>query len=178
LNLDIDNKVDLFDFARYVPIKEEVSTTLKNDNYTPEEYRDLLLKVLDVYRKINLNSRTHYGRKENLWSLLYYDLGLLNPIESDKVIDGCGMGIRHLSILSNGSVLACRRMPIYIGKLPDENLINIFFKSSTLNGIRNKNNYKECSKCILYNYCRGCPAMAYGYYNDFFKKDPHCWYTK
>ncbi len=171
----INNKVSLFDFARYVPIKKDPSGLDVNDNFSPSEYHQILFDILDTYRILLNSSKTRFGRKENLWNLLYDELGLLMPQSTNRIVDGCGMGIRHLSILSDGNVLACRRMPVYVGKVPDEKLINVFLKSEGLNEIRDVENLEKCSKCNLVNSCRGCPAVAYAYSGSLFKQDPHCW---
>ena len=33
---------------------------------------------------------------------------------------------------------------------------------------------KKCGKCELLQFCRGCPAIAYGAHNDYFAFDPQC----
>jgi radical SAM protein with 4Fe4S-binding SPASM domain len=34
---------------------------------------------------------------------------------------------------------------------------------------------EKCAHCELLRFCRGCPAVAYGYYHSFFAPDPQCW---
>ena len=35
--------------------------------------------------------------------------------------------------------------------------------------------FKKCSKCELFGWCRGCPAVTYGYTGDMYDADPQCW---
>ena len=40
---------------------------------------------------------------------------------------------------------------------------------------RKWNNFEKCSKCELLRFCRGCPAVSYGYTHDMYSADPQCW---
>jgi len=166
--------VKLFDFARLVPIGS--GANLKEQMLTPEEYRKLLLEVLLVYEKLREKGcKTVFGRKDHLWWLLYQELGVLNPIEDKDLINsGCAIGIKGMTILSDGTVLACRRLPIRIGKVPDERLRDIF-NSTSLNNLRQIGNLEKCARCDLIQICRGCPAVAYGAYGRWTAPDPQCW---
>ena len=35
--------------------------------------------------------------------------------------------------------------------------------------------FKKCAKCELFGWCRGCPAVTYGYTGDMYDADPQCW---
>jgi len=169
-------RVSIFDFARLVPIG--AGKNLYDEMLTPEEYKKLLLKVLEEYRRLKENgSKTFFGRKEYLWLLLYQELGLLKPLPHDKetIYSGCGIGINLLVILADGTVYSCRRLPIKIGKVPEESLREIFVNSESLNKLRDVDRMKKCSKCELKQFCRGCPAVAYGATGDYFGEDPQCW---
>ena len=85
------------------------------------------------------------------------------------------MGITGIIVLADGTVMACRRFPSPVGKVPEEKLIDIFLKSSELNKYRNIHSLEKCSKCSLLRFCRGCPAVAYGQTGDWRKADPQCW---
>lgn len=175
--IDLVNRerVSFFDFARLVPIG--TGKQLKDEQFTPQEYRKLLLKILEKYREMEKNNCfTHYGRKENLWMLLYQELGLLKPLpEQDNMIyDGCSIGFL-LSILANGIVYACRRLPVQVGKVPEQKLKNIILKSKELNKMYKIENMIKCSNCDLARFCRGCPAVSYAANGDYCAPDPQCW---
>jgi radical SAM/SPASM domain protein of ACGX system len=170
----IKDKVDVFDFARLVPTGK--GKQLKSQLFKPQEYKEFLLEVLEEYRKLNGKTKTKFGRKDHLWTLLYHDLGLFYPKKKVKTISGgCSIGIRHLSILSDGQVMACRRMPLVIGKVPNQSLKDIFLKSKELNKMREIEKMEKCNKCELLNYCRGCPAVAYAVSGSYYSPDPQCW---
>jgi radical SAM protein with 4Fe4S-binding SPASM domain len=177
IRLMAKENVYLFDFARLVPIGRGKS--LKDEMLEPLEYRNLLLQVLEECRKLQeVGCRTRFGRKENLWKLLYMELGLWRPSpHRDKKIiyDGCGVGINLLTILSDGTVYSCRRVPIPIGKVPDQSLLDIFLKSEKLNELRQEEKIEKCNQCELWQFCRGCRGVAYGAYGSYFASDPQCW---
>lgn len=84
-------------------------------------------------------------------------------------------GYLGLSILENGTVLACRRLPIPIGKVPHQRIRDIFILSRKLNEMRRIERLEKCKDCELLLYCRGCRAVTYGITGDYFKPDPQCW---
>lgn len=168
--------VSIFDFARMVPIG--TGEQLKKQMLTPLEYRELLLKVLEEYKYLQENGcRTYFGRKDHLWKLLYQQLGLLKPLPKDKetIYNGCGIGSSILTILADGTIYACRRLPVEIGRVPEQSIRDIFINSPEHNKMRQVENMQKCSKCELMQFCRGCPAVAYGTCGDYMASDPQCW---
>ncbi|MBK8806935.1 MAG: radical SAM protein [Bacteroidales bacterium] len=89
----------------------------------------------------------------------------------------CSAGLSLLAIMPNGDVLPCRRLPIKIGNLNYDNLIEIYQSNSTLNGLRSFDNIDtNCMNCY---YCRSCKGglkcLSYINYGDYNKKDSNCW---
>ncbi|MEM2870366.1 MAG: radical SAM protein [Thermoplasmata archaeon] len=168
--------VRVFDFARLVPTGS--GRALKNQLLAPEEYRELLLQVLEEYRRLRAEGcGTHFGRKENLWTLLYHELGLLPrlPRERGVIYSGCSVGYRILTILADGTVLSCRRLPVIIGKVPGASLREIFIYSDGHRSLRSYERMRRCSRCRLLPFCRGCMAVAHGVSGDPMAADPQCW---
>lgn len=166
--------VEIFDFSRLVP--EGRGKNIKDEMPTPLEYRDLLMRMLIEYSKLKSEGYvTYFGRKENLWTLLYYDLGIFHPKICDKIVGGCSVGSHILTILSDGTVLPCRRLPIVIGKVPEKNIREIFIKSPEYNVLRKIESMEPCGKCQLLPYCRGCRAVAYASHGNPLGTDPQCW---
>ncbi|MEA3432055.1 MAG: SPASM domain-containing protein [candidate division WOR-3 bacterium] len=143
----------------------------------PQEYRALLLRVLEEYKRLKEEGcRTYFGRKDNLWELLYQELGLLKPLpENDLIYLGCGICANGPTILADGTVYACRRLPVKIGKVPEQSMREIFINSPECNKMRQIEKMEKCSKCELLRFCRGCPAVAYATYGSYYAPDPQCW---
>ncbi len=93
---------------------------------------------------------------------------------------GCAAGVSGLTILSDGTVTPCRRMPIPIGNAIRDSLREIWAASGVLDTLRDKSRYNgKCGSCERWAQCRGCRAIAYAYSQikgegDFLSEDPQC----
>lgn len=171
------NKLDYinsFSFDRMVPIG--LGNKLKEEGIlTNKEHRDILYQMFQS--EIDNPGPVSQGRKDVLWGLLLYEVGLMTPFpaEGTEFCQGCVVPFGALTVLSDGTIYSCRRMPIKIGKVPEDNVWDVFINNSLINDFRDLDNYKKCRECELGFYCRGCPAIKYGYTGDPFNPDPHCW---
>lgn len=87
----------------------------------------------------------------------------------------CIVGKNGIAIMPDGTVYPCRRLPVPIGNLLKERLIDIWQNSEVLNKIRKKDTLKgKCKNCII-DECIGCRALVYSLYNDFLEEDPLCY---
>jgi radical SAM protein with 4Fe4S-binding SPASM domain len=108
--------------------------------------------------------------------LLYTELGLFEPPRWDgRIHSGCSAGSKVLTILADGTVYPCRRLPIAVGKVPKDDVAGILFNAKAHTELRDVSRLKKCRGCLLLPYCRGCPAVAYGTTGDPFAPDPQCW---
>jgi radical SAM/SPASM domain protein of ACGX system len=178
INLVVDKEVDNFAFGRLVLLGN--AKNMKDQMLTPAEYRKLLLEVFKEFLKLkNSGCKTNFMMKDNLWKLFYQELGLFDPIlytKNDKktIYEGCSIGISALVILANGIVYACRRFPSPVGKVPEQKIEEIFL-GPKMDAYREVDNFKKCSRCDLFQFCRGCPAVAFSVSGDYFAADPQCW---
>ena len=90
------------------------------------------------------------------------------------IYDGCHCGTGHMTVLPTGDVYACRRMESKVGNVAENSLEELFF-SPQMEAKRDFKKFKKCSKCELFGWCRGCPAVTYGYTGDMYEADPQCW---
>ena len=169
VKLCVANKVGNFAFARYCPTHGDVEY-----NMSPKLYRQYLASIWQVYNKL-VNEGTKFSLKDHLWTAFLYEEGLIDSCEEkDIVVDGCNCAISHMTLLSNGTVYACRRFESAVGDINVQNFKEIFL-SSEMNKYRQIENLSGCNSCDLLNYCRGCHAVAAGTTGNFFDKDPQCW---
>jgi AdoMet-dependent heme synthase len=95
-------------------------------------------------------------------------------------VSGCAAGVSGLTILPNGDITPCRRMPITLGNVRHDSLREIWATSPVLEALRDRSRYKgKCGTCKRWAYCRGCRAIAYAYSrsrgaDDFLADDPQC----
>ena len=95
-------------------------------------------------------------------------------------LGGCAAGVSGLTIMPDGTVVPCRRLPIPLGNLKEDSLREIWSMSPVLNDLRDKDKYKgKCGSCQNWANCRGCRAIAYAYAastgkGDHLAPDPQC----
>lgn len=91
-----------------------------------------------------------------------------------KFLTGCSAGYRALSVLSDGVVYPCRRLPIEIGHISD-GIRNIFLNSKVMKNLRNMDQMRKNANCNKVTHCRGCRAIAYAVTGDYMQRDPMCY---
>ena len=164
--------IDIFSIHRFVP----VNIRRYNERLSlipPKEYKSFLLRMYDRNLRHN-GHRCGVNVKEPLWKLLESEMGLKEC--SNWFYTPCIVGDRF-AILQNGDVLVCRMLPIPIGKVPEQRIIDIINSSPILNKMNNREQIEECGLCEFRQSCGGCRALAYCIYGSYFAPDPYCWRT-
>ncbi|WP_295580534.1 radical SAM/SPASM domain protein, ACGX system [uncultured Oscillibacter sp.] len=173
IDVAVAHRADLFAFARYCPSREDRDTLC-----SPQEYRALLERCWEKFQRYEAQGcRTVFSRKDHLWTLFFYEKGLFDPgaYPADGLIhDGCGCANRHMTILSDGAVYACRRMESRVGNALTDDLWTLF-TGEAFDAFRRYDAFETCSNCELLRFCRGCPAVAAGCCGDPYAPDPQCW---
>lgn len=171
IDVVVEHKADVFAFARYCPDADS-----KDSCCSPEEYRSMLDLCWQKFEQYK-GGPTYFSLKDHLWTLFRYEKGLFNPADypADEVVyDGCNCGNCHFTILSDGAVYACRRMKSEVGNALRDDLYELF-TGERMDRYRMYEHFEKCSKCELLRFCRGCPAVAYGFHGNMYAPDPQCW---
>jgi len=93
---------------------------------------------------------------------------------------GCAAGVSGLTILPDGTVTPCRRLPVPIGNVRTDSLREIWSTSEVLNSLRDRSRYDgKCGTCNRWSACRGCRAIAYEFsrahgITNYLAEDPQC----
>ncbi len=95
---------------------------------------------------------------------------------------GCAAGISGFTILSDGTMTPCRRLPLPLGNVLADSIREVWATSTVLQALRDKGRYSgRCGACRRWADCRGCRAIAYAYSaasnggrGDFLSEDPQC----
>ncbi|MGL5912637.1 MAG: radical SAM/SPASM domain protein, ACGX system [Bacteroidales bacterium] len=167
----VAHKADIFAFGRYCPTSTEKSTHL-----TPEQYKEVLETCWQKFEQYK-DCGTNFNLKDHLWTLFLYEKGIFQipeGLEDDVIYEGCNCANCHLTILPKGEVYACRRMESQVGDVFTQKLFDIF-TSDKMDYYRDYSAFEKCAKCELKRFCRGCPAVAFGYTGNFYATDPQCW---
>lgn len=181
IDLVVDKNVDVFAFGRYCPTSGQEGKRNHQDDFLeyhipPLEYRAFLEKCWEKFEQYK-GSHTSFQLKDHLWTLFLYEKGIFKiPESADKKIiyDGCHLGVSHMTILPTGDVYACRRMESKIGSVFDASMYDLFM-GANMEKYRDFDKFEKCNRCELRGFCRGCPAVAYGYTGSMYKPDPQCW---
>lgn len=156
-------------FSRFCPSDGDASSLP-----TATEYRQFLFVMWETFKRLD-GRGTRFVLKDHLWTLFLKEIGKFQPQDTGGVIvDGCGVGISHLTVLADGTVYACRRFESPVGKVPDQGFYDIFF-GERLDEYRDVERMEKCSKCEMLPYCRGCMAVAHSVTGDWKAADPQCW---
>jgi radical SAM protein with 4Fe4S-binding SPASM domain len=89
-------------------------------------------------------------------------------------ISGCSAGYNGLCIGSNGDVYPCRRLPLKIGNVYKESLIDLWHHDVMKTLRDRKMRQGKCAGCDISNLCGGCPGIAYALSGDYTAEDPQC----
>lgn len=155
--------VDTFAVERLVP--EGRGQGLRDQMLTADELKGVYGSVYDIA-----------GRGLGMRVLMYRPLFALIAPDDPEVGALCSAGNNALTIMPDGTVYPCRRLPIPIGNVLEDGLFSIWYGSDVLWRIRNPGNLQsKCRVCDLLIKCRGCRASAYACSGDYMGEDPQCW---
>ncbi len=158
-----DEGVDTFAMERLIP--EGRGESLRNQLLSPVELKELYERIYEIA-----------VQKNDTRILLYRPLFTLVAPDDSSVGALCSVGNNALTIMPDGTVYPCRRLPIPIGNILTDGLYSIWYDSEFLWKIRDpKNMQGKCRNCELLANCRGCRAMAYFCSGDYMAEDPQCW---
>jgi MoaA/NifB/PqqE/SkfB family radical SAM enzyme len=93
---------------------------------------------------------------------------------------GCAAGVSGLTLLSDGTIMPCRRLPVAIGNVQTDSVREVWATSPVLNLLRERTAYTgRCGRCRCWAKCRGCRAIAYACSAssgkaDILADDPQC----
>ena len=87
----------------------------------------------------------------------------------------CPVAHQTITILENGDVYPCRRLPIKLGNIKQDNFFEIWYTNSVLEDLRNRKSINTCGSCQHLDNCGGARCIAYAFYGDHMAHDPQCW---
>lgn len=162
INVLADHQVDTFAVERFIP--EGSGAQLHDAMLTPEEARE----VFETVHALGVSER-------RVRVLMYRPLFALVDSDDPTVGAMCSVGTNALTVMHDGTVYPCRRLPIPLGHVLRDGLFKIWYDSDFLWKVRDPANLVDCAKCDLVAVCRGCRAMVHFASGDCFGADPHCW---
>mgnify|MGYP003298384997 CR=1 FL=1 len=147
---------------RFIPLNKNDEIDLQMTQEETAEY----LKIMKEERKILKLKRS----KTNI--AMYRALQFQMTNDYPYI---CTAGKTLLTVMENGDLVPCRRMPIVIGNLLKENMYDLYKNSKVLKGLQKDTTPDDCKKCEYSKKCSGgLKCLTYAIYNDLNHKDIGC----
>ena len=87
----------------------------------------------------------------------------------------CTAGSSLLTVMENGDLVPCRRMPIVVGNLLANNMYDLYENSEILKKLREDTIPDDCRACEYAKKCAGgLKCLTYALYKDLNHKDVGC----
>lgn len=89
----------------------------------------------------------------------------------------CSAGERLITIMPNGDLYPCRRMPVNSGNVMATPLLELYEENPFFQKLRNHQKVSNgCENCFYAKLCRGgLKCLSLALLGDAFKADPGCW---
>lgn len=89
----------------------------------------------------------------------------------------CSAGDTLVTVLPNGDVSPCRRMPLVAGNMLRQPLESIYNNSDLFRRLRDRSRVSTgCESCFYARTCGGgSRCLAWAIHGDPFRADPGCW---
>lgn len=154
-------KVDNIWSDRYIPLGGSMDKDLTLSKEETKEYLDIMHK-----EKVNLSkkSRTHISMNR-----------ALQFTRTNSYAYACTCGDTLLTVMENGDLVPCRRMPIKVGNVLVESMYDLYMNNEILKDLRKKTIPEDCKKCEHSDRCRGgLKCLTYAITGSYNLKDVGC----
>ena len=147
---------------RFIPLGDSDKSLALNYEQT-REYLEIMNKERNKLRNIKKNNTTI-----SMYRALQFQM-------TNDFAYGCTAGDTLLTVMENGDLVPCRRMPITIGNLFDRSMYDLYINSDVLKDLREKKIPDECINCEHSEVCHGgLKCLTYAMYKDLNHKDYGC----
>lgn len=148
---------------RYIPIGGSEDKKLSLNYQETREYLEIMQQErAKLYQKKNNKTRI------SMYRALQFQM-------TNDFAYGCTAGDTLLTVMENGDLVPCRRMPIVVGNLFQNDMSYLYFNSPLLKSLREDKIPKDCKKCENSETCRGgLKCLTYALYKDLNHKDVGC----
>lgn len=147
---------------RYIPMGSNYDKEFLMTKEETLEYINIMEKERQRLRK--KNSKTTVAMYRALQFLMTNDF----PYE-------CTAGKSLLTVMENGDLVPCRRMPIVVGNVLKDNMYDLYKNSKELKKLQADTTPDDCKDCEHSNKCQGgLKCLTYALFNDLNHKDVGC----
>lgn len=173
------NKLNYKEFPKVVKyaLKNNVNN-LWSDRYIPIEsdgsIKPLNLKETNEYLSIMQNERIKLKNRKNCNTTISMYRALQFQMTNDFPY-ACTAGDTLLTVMENGDLVPCRRMPILVGNLLKDNMYELYKNNEIIKELRGNLIPDDCGFCEHEKICKGgLKCLTYAIYGDLNHKDCGC----
>ncbi len=154
-------RVDLFTFNRLAMVGEGADLA----SVRPEDFSAFLERYMEA-----ATTNPCMALKDNFFNLLRHKKSM--PYIGGCAGYGCGAAFNFVSLLPDGEVHACRKLPSPIGNICHQSFSEIYHSAIAR---QYRAGSSACTDCEIRPVCGGCLAVSYGFGKDIFNElDPYC----
>lgn len=157
----LEGKTDLFTFNRLAMVGEGANLA----SVDKTKFKEFLQEFSEAAKTSSV-----LALKDNLINILRYKDSI--DLFGGCAGFGCGAAFNFVSLLADGEVHACRKLPSKIGDINTSSLADIYDSNAAA---QYRAGSKACRSCSIRPVCGGCLAVVYGQGLDpFTDLDPYC----
>lgn len=147
---------------RFIPLGDEKDTDLQMTKEETSEYLQIMAEERFMLKKAK--SKTNIA----MYRALQFQM-------TNDYAYRCTAGDSLLTVMENGDLVPCRRMPIVVGNLLQENMYDLYMNNQVLKDLRQQTIPDDCQDCEHARYCRGgLKCLTYAIHKDLNHKDVGC----
>ena len=148
---------------RYIPLGGSIDKDLMMNYDETREYLEIMNK--ECNKLIN---------KKNNHTTISMNRALQFQMTNEFAY-GCTAGDTLLTVMENGDLVPCRRMPIVVGNLLKDNMYDLYKNNKILKDLRKNTIPDDCKHCEHSQMCHGgLKCLTYAIYKDLNHKDIGC----
>lgn len=144
----------------------------RDEVMSPAETRDYIDLLASAKSQIEVGSK-RVGSKPRTEVTLSRALQFF---AGGEPIYHCKAGDTLITVMPNGDVYPCRRLPISVGNLNQSSLAEIYAGAPLAELRHPPQQNEDCAHCLYHSLCRGgLRCLAYAMTGDTSRRDPGCW---
>ena len=148
---------------RFIPLGGASDKDLVMNYEQTREYLEIMSREKNKLRKVKNNNTTI-----SMYRALQFQM-------TNDFAYGCTAGDTLLTVMENGDLVPCRRMPIVVGNLFENSMYDLYINSEVLKNLREKKIPDDCSDCEHSEMCHGgLKCLTYALFKDLNHKDVGC----
>lgn len=134
------------------------------------------LNMLSIEEMRNLWNWALERKKDYPKISLGCEAGVLLQDHPTAKISDCSAGYGLITVMPDGTVYPCRKLPIPAGNARKDSFADIY-QSGVFQRVRNVGRLAQvCRQCKDFQLCQGgARCMAFNYFNSEIAPDPYCW---